>query len=571
MSSFDKIKEKFKLYNPLIFNLSNLEDSDILDYTFDTLLSNNVSYPQLTLGFQHFIHKIKDKMVLTEKYNNRKKIYLVTSLFEKNIDYKEETDNGIKFTSINQGVESFLSELNSKLPPLLNRAFLKLWEIIIMFDLIPEIENFTSSHLAEGPGSFIQATIYYRELQEKLKKIKTSSKDNYYGVTLHSDHEHLKMQEEFIKYFDKEKSKRLHILETKSVKEIKDMYGGGHNTDLLTNGDLTKLNTINIFGGSKNTEGFAKPSDLITADGGFDWKNENLQEQEAYRLIFSEIVTALKIQKNNGNFVLKIFDCYTISTLKMIELLRVFYKEVYICKPYTSRISNSEKYLVCKFFEKSKLTQSVMKKLEDFIVSLNKNENFNIIDIITDYKISEKNIEIYKKINIELMIKQYLGINNIILFDQLDNKNGIEYNDFLDKQINAALFWNDLFLDTMYYSKFNKYIKNYDYFEQKVIYNSEENENSEDINESNEESINEKSLKSKKSSKSKQSRTKVLKKITKKNKTKFNQKGGNLENDTLENDILESEILDNKSINSNEENDIGRLESDEEYIDLSKN
>jgi 23S rRNA U2552 (ribose-2'-O)-methylase RlmE/FtsJ len=281
-------------------------------------------------------------MELADKYANRKKIYLVTSLFEKSIDYKKETDSGIGYTSIGQGVESFIKEVNPKLPQILNRAYLKLWEMLIYFDLIPDKEGFTSAHLCEGPGSFIQATVYYREMQEKLGKIKSSAKDNYYGVTLHSDTEHLQMQKDFINYFDKDKTKRLHVLETKSVDTIKDMYGGGYK-GMLTNGDITKINTIRLFGGAKDAESFAEPSDLVTADGGFDWKKENLQEQEAYKLIFSEIVTAIKVQKNGGSFVLKIFESYTHTTLKFIELLRVFYNEVYICKPFTSRISNSEK------------------------------------------------------------------------------------------------------------------------------------------------------------------------------------------------------------------------------------
>ena len=37
--------------------------------------------------------------------------------------------------------------------------------------------------------------------------------------------------------------------------------------------------------------------EFITADGGFYWNNENYQEQEAYKLILGEIITALNIQK----------------------------------------------------------------------------------------------------------------------------------------------------------------------------------------------------------------------------------------------------------------------------------
>ena len=467
MKKFEELINEFNSYNPLIFNLKHIDKLDILKSNFDILFSNNIQFPEFSLGFQHFIHQAKDKMEIVETFQNRKKTYLVTSLFEKNIDYKEKTDDDIEFNSIDNGLKSFINEINNKFPKLLNRAFLKLWEIIITLDLIPNDNNFVSAHLAEGPGSFIQATILYRELQEKLKLIKSSKNDKYYGVTLHSDHEHLQMQKDFISYFDKEKPKRLHIMETKSIKEIKDMYGGGkqnlNDPNFITNGDLTKLNTINKFGGSKNVESFAKPADLITADGGFDWKKENLQEQEAYKLIFSEIVTALKIQKNGGNFVIKIFESYTSNTIKIIELLRNCYNEVFISKPYTSRISNSEKYIVCKDFTKNKVTDKIIKKLEDMILMINKNEKFNILDIFTDIKLNQNSIQNYKIINKIFLIKQYIGINNIIKFINLDNYNGSEYNEFLDKQIKASIFWNNLFLDSSNYNKISKYFNKFDY------------------------------------------------------------------------------------------------------------
>ena len=245
MKKFEELINEFSSYNPLIFNLKHIDKLDILKSNFDILFSNNIKFPEFSLGFQHFIHQAKDKMEIVETFQNRKKTYLVTSLFEKNIDYKEKTDDDIEFNSIDSGLKSFINEINNKFPKLLNLAFLKLWEIIITLDLIPNDNNFVSAHLAEGPGSFIQATILYRELQEKLKLIKSCKNDKYYGITLHSDHEHLQMQKDFISYFDNEKPKRLHIMETKSIKEIKDMYGGGkqylNDPNFITNGDLTKL------------------------------------------------------------------------------------------------------------------------------------------------------------------------------------------------------------------------------------------------------------------------------------------------------------------------------------------
>ncbi len=475
MSDFEKLKNEFIEYNPMIFDLDSIEKSNILDSVFDVQFSNNICFPELKLGFHHFIHQSKYKMEATEEFANRKKIYLVTSLFEKNIDYKDKTDSQIEYTSINNGLNKLIKLIKPDFPPLLNRAFLKMWELIVNFNLIPETEHFTSSHLAEGPGSFIQATILFRELQAKLNKIKSCSKDNYYGVTLHSDHEHLLMHQDFIKFFNKENPKRLHIMETKSLKELKEMYGGSKNihNKTMTNGDLTKLNTIIQFAGkdsndkNKDIESFAKPSDLVTSDGGFDWKRENLQEQEAYRLIFSEITTALKIQKDGGNFVIKIFESYTKITIKIIQLLRQIYSSVYIAKPYTSRISNSEKYLVCKGFKKSIITIKIINRLEEQIKILNKNEQYNVLDMFTDINLTDSVYNSYKLINSELLLKQYIGINNIIKFINLDNYNGIEFNEFLDKQIIAAHFWNDLFLNTELYQQIYKFFKKFNFIQYK--------------------------------------------------------------------------------------------------------
>jgi 23S rRNA U2552 (ribose-2'-O)-methylase RlmE/FtsJ len=319
--------------------------------------------------------------------------------------------------------------------------------------------------------------------------IKSSKNDKYYAISLHSDNKHLLIEKEFINYYGKEKPKRLHIFETVSKDEVK--KGGGN----LSDGDLTLLKTINMFAGgfSADTKGFSEDSDLVTADGGFKWEKENLQEQEAYKLIFSQIVTALKLNKKGGNFVLKIFDTYTTITLKYLEILKSLYKEVYITKPFTSRISNSEKYVVCKNLI-NKVSSTDIKKLEEMISLINKNDNYNMIKVFTDYDIDDKSIQLYKKINIELFNKQYVGMNNILTFVNLDNYNGVEYHNYLDKQIAASIYWNNTFLDPKNYNNIHKFLSLYNK-EQKL----EEKQEAEETE------------KTKKSSK-KQSRTKAVKK-----------------------------------------------------------
>jgi len=479
----------FEEYVPIVYKLENNNKKRILDTTNDILFSNNIAYPELNLGFHHYIHQTKD--VVGEKINlfeNRKKVYLVTSLFEKNIDSKKNTEDNSINTALKTFIQSSIIKKNDYVN-ILSRAFLKLWEMIILFDLIPEKENFVSSHLAEGPGSFIQATILFRDLQENFKKIKSSKNDKYYAISLHSDNKHLLIEKEFINYYGKEKPRRLHIFETVSKDEVK--RGGGN----LSDGDLTLLRTINMFAGGVSSEikGFSEDSDLVTADGGFQWEKENLQEQEAYKLIFSQIVTALKLNKKGGNFVLKIFDTYTTITLKYLELLKSLYKEVYITKPFTSRISNSEKYVVCKNLI-NKVSSTDIKKLEEMITIINKNDNYNMIKVFTDYDIDDKSLQLYRKINIELFNKQYVGMNNILTFVNLDNYNGVEYHNYLDKQIAASIFWNNTFLDPKNYNNIHKYLS---------IHNKEQK-----LEEKQEQEL---EPETKKSSK-KQSRTKAVKK-----------------------------------------------------------
>lgn len=589
MKDFETLEKDFHTYNPLIFDLSHIEKTDIIGSTYDAQFSNSICFPEFKLGFHHFIHATKDKMEVVEEYGSRKKIYLVTSLFEKNIDYKEKTDSGVDYTSIDAGIKSFIKSIKPDFPPLLNRAFLKMWEILVEFDLIPETENFVSSHLAEGPGSFIQATILYREMMAKLGKIKSASKDNYYGVTLHSDHEHLLMHQDFIKYFAKEPHNRLHIMETKSISELKDLYGGGKSlaTAPITNGDLTKLNTIRQFAGgkvsiggkgSKDVESFAKPSDLITSDGGFDWKRENLQEQEAYKLIFSEILTALKLQKDGGNFVIKIFETYTKITIKLIQMLRQFYSQVYISKPYTSRISNSEKYIICKGFKKSTISSKIISKLEEQLETINKNSQYQILDMFTNIKLSDNVYNAYKQINLDLQVKQYIGINNIIKFLNLDNYNGVEFNQYLDKQIVAAHFWNNMFLEPKLFTKIVKYFKSFDFVEYKKnnLTDNDENLSMKSIEstpktETVSETESKKSNKTSNLSRTKTNRTTKTNKSNKSNKsskstTKNLKGGGDIISDT--DSEINAMIYDNVSIDSTN-NVVGHLNSDDE-IDLNK-
>lgn len=199
----------------------------------------------------------------------------------------------------------------------ISRSYFKLMEMIHNFNIIPmHSDKIVSVNLAEGPGGFIEAI---------AEKRNNNPNDKYFGITL-------KTTNKFIPSWKRANE----IFKEKNL-----------DTDLVY-GSLYSLNNINAFydriGDNK--------ADIVTGDGGFDYsKDFNKQEQMSYRLIFSQIVMCLKIQKIGGCFVCKVFDLNSLVSLKLIYLLCVLYEDVYITKPLTSRPANSEKYLVAKNFK----------------------------------------------------------------------------------------------------------------------------------------------------------------------------------------------------------------------------
>ena len=96
----------------------------------------------------------------------------------------------------------------------------------------------------------------------------------------------------------------------------------------------------------------------------FDYSVDfNKQEENSINLIFCETLYSLLMQKEGGSFVLKVFDLFHNTTLEILFVLCYFYKQVYIFKPHTSRIANSERYIICKHFCMKTNYEEIMKKM----------------------------------------------------------------------------------------------------------------------------------------------------------------------------------------------------------------
>ena len=429
----DYIPVAFKL--PQLNKKDDITDTNVIsapskDGLTKTIFSTNIDYPKFSLGFHHYIHQSKDKMEIVEDFQGKKRVYLVMNRFERYIDDYDE--------SIGNVSKEYFSKLGNQ-PNILSRAFYKLWELLFMFDLVPlDQTNFISAHLAEGPGSFIQATMFYRDMFAKKGQ---SKNDKYHAITLHPEDikKHIPpLAESFVKYYSKEKPSR--FMQHRTVPKGAAKQSGGKKS----NGDITKTGNIKLF--QDDMKG--KKAHFVTADGGFEWKNENTQEQEAFKLILGEVVTALKIQAKGGNFVLKMFETFTSTSLKIMCILSSFYDNVYAVKPLTSRKSNSEKYMVCLGYKDPANASKKIGELEKLLDEFIKHKNMQLVDIYPDYDIPRDYSTTVTKLNTTIANRQFISINEIVDFIEKQNYRGDEYKERREMQIDAAAHWTNTFLPT---------------------------------------------------------------------------------------------------------------------------
>jgi 23S rRNA U2552 (ribose-2'-O)-methylase RlmE/FtsJ len=402
------------MYQNEIFKLSKtglkLSKSDVIKSDYQNL-------PEIQLGFFSFIHRNKDKMsILKDIREKRGEFYYVVNPYEHVIVNSKDC--------LKEICKTFFDK-----PRILSRAFYKLWEIIVVFDLIDlDKKDFICVALAEGPGSFLQAVYYYRN------KYGSSKKDKYFGITINDDNS-AEIKKDLIKSFNKD-TNGLFIHSTVNTKEAEK-----NNKD---DGDLTKTKTHNNF--EKFVLNKGNYADLITADGGFDWKNENYQEQEAYFLILGQILGAIRLNKKGGHFVLKIFETYTTLTLKIIGILEKVYDKVYLFKPKTSRPSNSEKYVVCLNYQltKNSSEEKTLIKLLESILDNNDNKQF-INDFFLDTNLDKNYLDLIIDANKKLTNHQLIQINKLIDYINQQNYFGVTFHQYQKEQLEATKKWVEMF------------------------------------------------------------------------------------------------------------------------------
>jgi 23S rRNA U2552 (ribose-2'-O)-methylase RlmE/FtsJ len=458
----------------------DIGNSDILEKSSkinNLITSSTINLPLISLGFQHFLHRTKEAMTITDKLDTKNKFYNVMNPFEHDVSNYEES-------LINVTKQYFNNK--EKAPEIMSRSFYKMWEILYLFG-IGDTKNLSYASMANTPESFIQAIIHYRQ---KFKDGITN--DKIYSVSIHSDKEkYAQMNNQFLGFYNKQyknvfsivdhrgvKKPRLikaklqcggkakqdtedtedsEVVEDKSkakskgktkgkTKEVVKDTEGGSSSAIVSNKNIIQLDTIKLF--KKDIEKSKKYLDLITSDGKIKTDDINTLEQESYQLILSEIIAALKVQAVGGSFVLKVFETFTIPSLKLIYLLSSFYKNTYIYKPFYSRPYNSEKYIICKDFKLDQVKdaeqlKTKIKTLETVLAGMDINKF--VYDIFPTLKLPDEYLYKMKLINIKIANTQQIMINEIVKYIKENNYFGEKYHIQINAQIEATKWWVSYF------------------------------------------------------------------------------------------------------------------------------
>ena len=253
---------------------------------------------------------------------------------------------------------------------IINRAYFKMWEMIDRFHLnIFQRTPLNMACICEAPGGFIQALIRYRENKRLLTR-----EDRVTAISLKDSSdktEHDISWDKKNKDFDKV--------------NIKLYYGEDPND----NGDLLNPKIVDdyirLFDDDK--------ADLVTADGGFHVpiEYENYKEIAHSKLFFSEIYVAISVLRKGGCFVLKIYDMTTKITAQLMDILCLSFRVVDIFKPRTSRMGNSERYLICSDFKG--LGEDYKKMLGELLIS-----NYKTDELLVNIHDNTMNPRLYKQI-----------------------------------------------------------------------------------------------------------------------------------------------------------------------------
>lgn len=365
--------------------------------SLNPLITEKIDYPKFSFGFQHYYHQSLDKLDSLLAFKNRVPIYNIINHYETMI---ENHDNDI-YTVMERELE--LKESKN--------LFFTMWEILATLNIFPSSSKITGLHIGES-GSFPRAIEVFR------KFMKTDNKNDIYY--LYNNRQNSSSKSNKIKYMkiDKDSSKYIGVQ--------------FQNADIIT---------TNIKSPGENR------------------LDKIIHEQNIMKDVINQMCIILENQKKGGTAILKIYETYTKSMIKLIMYMRSHYKKCYIMNPLISRKYLMTKYLILSDFN-GDYDKNIVKDLKNLSKNLNNKKYVN--DIFPDYDLDNMNIikATFIKNNTDNSNIQYYNINSISDFISKQNYRGDTYNKHRNIQIQTTEIWLDNFYRNINYDKTNNIIEN---------------------------------------------------------------------------------------------------------------
>lgn len=214
----------------------------------------------------------------------------------------------------------------------LSRSYFKMIEMLQILP-IEFPDTFSTVHVCEGPGGFIQAITDLYQV------------DNIYAMTLRAVKPNIPGWRRSAKYL-------------REHSEIKLEYGADDTGNILSIQNQRHFVKVCKLSSS--------PITLFTADGGFDFSTDYAkQEQQVFPLLLASILLGLQTLSESGSMIVKCFDIYSDVMRDLLTGTASFFEKFTVYKPATSRPCNAERYFIATGYLGSQKAQRWIQHLLD--------------------------------------------------------------------------------------------------------------------------------------------------------------------------------------------------------------
>ncbi|ARF10772.1 FtsJ-like methyltransferase [Hokovirus HKV1] len=268
-------------------------------------------------------------------------------------------------------------------------AWLKCYEIITLFKLIPQNDTINYFGICEQPGAFLYAINHF---------IKTKINKNVkFDFILESLNPSL--------------DKKIFKAERELFTEYKHVYDYGDDNT----GDVTHLNNIRYY----REKYYQKNFDILTADCGLDCSDDfSAQEHNLVKVILGQFLVAISLASKGTNYFFKLFSIYEILTIEIVELARLFFESVHIVRALKTKITSGEIYCVCKNFRFDKKdTDQVLEKLYNIFANINDNTSIMLAidkDFLNDLIHINKTILYSRLLSLNFLYFRYNNLDYVL-------------------------------------------------------------------------------------------------------------------------------------------------------------